>query len=77
MSNHYSTHDLCEASALKSYGFTEGLDRSNPKRASFYFDNTEELEEHKKLFWAGQLRVDPVVFYQSLRALKARIYSEQ
>lgn len=72
---HYTTTDLCEASALKSYGFTEGLDRGNLKKVSFYFDQTEELEEIKKLFWSGKLRVDPVVFYQSLRALKARIYS--
>lgn len=78
----YSTRDLYLASALVSLGFEiENIDfqvegeRHMPV-GYFSFVNTEELKEVEKKYWSGKLRIEPRMFINSMRGLKAQITGE-
>ena len=53
------------------------IDRSTPKRAVFVFQKSEELEQQVNLFWAGQIKIEPRAYFESIKGIKTRIYSEQ
>lgn len=75
----FSTRDIYLASALITLGFSvesidyqvEG-DRSQPV-GYFKFEESEELNNAQKDFWASRLLVEPRQFIASMRGLKAQL----
>lgn len=52
------------------------IDRSNPHRVEFYFEQNKKLEETINAFWRGELRVEPRKFLMQQRLLKSRLHSD-
>jgi hypothetical protein len=77
----FSTRELTLAAVLSSLGFKhigtdyqfEG-DRPNPV-GYFKFENTEELKEVERKFWANELSVEPRTFMGNIRGIKSQIES--
>ncbi len=73
--NSYRTSDLALAGALCVSGFVvERVEKINPKRSVFIFDNSTELEEAINKYWSGRLEIEPQAYFYQLKNLKARIY---
>jgi hypothetical protein len=73
----FNTSDLALAAALVESGHKiERLERSNPRRISFIFENSIALSAVVNEYWYDQLSVNPRSYFDTLKHLKARIYSE-
>jgi hypothetical protein len=51
-----------------------GLDRDDPQRAAFVFLDDRRRREWTRQYFAGELRLDPVVLFNSSRGLKRAVY---
>jgi hypothetical protein len=77
----FSTRELTLAAVLSFLGFkhigtdyqVEG-DRPNPV-GYFRFEETEELKEVERKFWANELSVEPRAFMGNVRGIKSQIES--
>ena len=72
----YQTSDLALATSLSMFFPIEGINRENPRKATFLFKRTNETEQLVENYWKGQLRVDPQLFFAQVRSVKARLYGE-
>lgn len=74
---YYSTADLSLAGVLALYYPLEAVDRTqNPYKAQFLFRRDNQLDQLVEAYWRGELKVEPQSFFNSLKAIKARLYSE-
>ena len=72
----YST-DLGLSASLISNGFLlHHLDKTNPHKVEFCFQRVDELDQTIQLYWANQLTVPALAYFNALKMLKNRIYSE-
>ena len=75
--NQWATFDLGVASALVHLGFELlALGRENPKKIKFIFLKNELIEEAIKEYWADKLAVGARGYFDTIKMLKNRIYSE-
>lgn len=79
--NIYKTTSLALASAINAVSTAKlhCIDFTNPNRAEFVFDRSEDpsfdtIIEH---FWSKNLPCDCSTFFESQRYIKSRLYSEQ
>ncbi len=75
--NYYSTSDLALATALSLFYALETIDRTNPRKAQFLFKRDENLNQLIENFWRGQLKVNPIVYFNQKKMIKARLYGEK
>jgi hypothetical protein len=54
----------------------EKIDRQNPTKVQFLFAESEQLRRLVDDYWKGQLQVEPKAFFNQLKNIKTRIYSE-
>lgn len=73
----YSTSDLALATALALFLPVEAIGRQNPHKAQFLFKRTDELDKLIDTYWHGEMRVEPQAYFNSLKSIKARLYSER
>ena len=74
----FKTADLALAGFLNLYKPLDSVEKSpNDKKSFFQFKRFSELDELIALFWRGEGRVDPAVYFQSLRLVKARLYDRE
>ena len=52
------------------------VDRTDPKRISFLFEASKELEVLLATYHRREMRVDPLDFYHAMKSVKARLYQE-
>lgn len=72
----YQTTDIGSATALVSIGYSlVSLDKSNPRRALFVFDDSNDLQARLKDYWSGSLSVDAKTYFETYKWLKSRIYN--
>jgi hypothetical protein len=70
----YKTTDIALGSTFLSYGLKlEAVDKSNPK-VIFLFRKEKGIEEIAQGFWSHNLLVDPLLYFNSLKELKTRLY---
>ena len=75
MNNTFRTNDLSISAVLHCLGYKlEAVDRSEP-RAVFVFRRSPEIDQTIQAYWADELSLNPKAFFNSLKELKARIYS--
>ena len=73
----YKTFDLSCAAALISTGFElVSLNKENPRKVQFIFDQEDSIKEVINDYWADKLLVNARTFFDNIKMLKNRIYSE-
>jgi len=72
----FTTYDLGVSAALMCLGYKLiRLDRDDPRKALFVFKREAEIDSANQYF-SDQLRVKARSFFDSIKALKNKIYSE-
>lgn len=75
--NYYSTYDLGLSSALISAGFElASLDKTNPHKVQFIFKTTTDIDKTINDYWSNSLKIRARTFFDTIKMLKNRIYSE-
>ena len=72
----YQTSDLALATVLSLSYPIEATDKSNPRKAQFIFRRDKNLDALIEDYWRGEVRVEPQIYFQQLRGMKARIYND-
>ena len=71
------TFDLGAAASLTTAGFElVSLDKTNPKKVRFVFRREAGIENVVDDYWTDRLEVKARAFFDNLKMLKNRIYSE-
>ncbi len=74
--NYYETSDLGLAASLTASGFAViDVDKSNPRRVVFLFNDEPELQKVADKFWSNRLLLSASTLLEHIRQLKSRIYS--
>lgn len=73
----YFTFDLGLTNALVSLDFELlELDKSNPKKVKFIFEDSQELNEVVAAYWGDRLPINARTLFDNQKMLKNRIYSD-
>lgn len=76
-SDHYFTYDLGCSSALICADFElVSLDKTNPRKVQFIFKREDGIEKVVDNYWADRLEVKARTYFDNIKMLKNRIYSE-
>jgi len=74
---YFCTYDLGCSAALISAGFELiSLDKENRRKVQFIFQRENGIEKVVNDYWADSLRVKTRTFFNNVKMLKNRIYSE-
>lgn len=75
--NFFYTFDLGLSAALISVGFSlVSLDRENLRKVQFVFRCGDGMDEVVDAYWADRLEVKSRTYFDTLKMLKNRLYSE-
>ena len=75
--NYFYTFDLGCSAALISAGFElVSLDKANPRKVQFIFRREIGIKKVVDDYWADRLEVKARAFFDNVKMLKNRIYSE-
>lgn len=76
--NDYFKHtDISLIATLCCYGYqVEAVDKQKPSKVIFLIKRDEQLDDLIQKYWTHQLQVDPMSYFNFLKELKTRIYSE-
>ena len=73
----FTTYDLGCSTALLCAGFELiTVEKSNPRKALFVFKKESGIEEIANKYFADRLNVKARSFFDHLKALKNKLYSE-
>lgn len=73
----FYTFDLGLSAALISVGFSlVSLDRANLRKTHFVFRRGDGIDEAIDAYWADRLEVKSRAYFDALKMLKNRLYSE-
>ncbi|MBI2085951.1 hypothetical protein HYT74_01270 [Candidatus Daviesbacteria bacterium] len=76
--DYYKTSDLALTSVLALYFPLETIDKTqNPYKAQFVFKRDRQLDQLIESYWHGKVRVEPQAYFNQLKSIKARLYSER
>jgi hypothetical protein len=76
--NTYHTSDLSLAGVLFLFYTLNAIEKQpDCRKASFLFERDEHLDQLIEGFWRGELKVDPRKYFEALRIIKARLYSNE
>lgn len=74
--NYNKTSDLALATVLSLYSPIQSIESTDNRRVLFIFDKTLEIDDLISKFWIGELRVEPQQYFNQLKIIKTRIYSQ-
>lgn len=73
----FKTHELALVAALVAWNFpVMGLKKGEDRKVTFSFPNSPQLQEAIQAFWSNTRAVFPIQYFDALRMIKSRIYSE-
>ena len=72
----YHTADLACVAALSLFFPIEAIDRSGGRRVLFLFKHSPELNLFLEQFWKGEISVEPRAYFDSIKAVKTRLYEQ-
>jgi len=76
--NFLTTYDLGGCAALISSGYElMAVDKTNPSKALFVFRREDGIEETIDSYWADRLEVKARRYFDSLKAVKNKLYSSK
>ncbi len=71
------TTDLALAAALQAAGVKlVSVDKTNRRRAVFVYQNSHDVQQLINNFWSGDLLLDARTYFESIKKIKDRLYSE-
>lgn len=74
--NEYETTDLGLAAALTASSIQlVRIDKNNPRRALFVFNNSAQVRDYVRKYWQDEMFVSAMAYNNALKHLKARLYS--
>lgn len=79
MNNHeyYQTSDIALATIISlSFPLVRITPQSSGK-SFFIFIRSKELEKLVEDYWSGTLKIEPKVYFNQLKTIKTRLYSEK
>lgn len=72
---YFKGSDLSFAAVCEANGFTiDALDRSDPKKTVFLIKKKEGFDNLLQAFWQRSLLIEPRAYFDSLKAVKSRLY---
>ena len=74
---YFSTSDLALATAISLCYPIDVIDKINPRKASFLFKRNDKFDELLEAYWKRELKIEPQEYFNQLKAIKARLYSEK
>lgn len=75
--DYFSTSDLALAGAIALYFPLEAIDKTqNQYKAQFLFKRDRSLDKLVEAYWRGELKVEPQTYFNQLKNIKARLYSD-
>lgn len=75
--DNFQSYDLGACAALVSVGYELiSLDKTNPRKVLFIFQNEHGIEQTVKDYWSDKLQVNARSMFDNIRMLKNQIYSE-
>lgn len=77
VNDYYTTSDLALATAISLCFPIDVIDKQNPRKVSFLFKREEKLDELIEAYWKRELKIEPQQYFNQLKAIKARLYSEK
>ena len=73
----FTTYDLGVSAALLCLGYKLlRLDRTDPRKALFVFVREADIDAYANEYFSDQLKVKARSFFDSIKALKNKLYSE-
>lgn len=76
----WSTYDLGLACTLAVLGLPikriDADPNGNTKKRVFVFEDSEELQENTQKYWNRMLRIDAQTYFDQLKNIKNRLYSD-
>ena len=73
----FSTFDLGLANTLTTLKYELiKLDKTDPKKVRFIFKETKDIEQTMLKYWNNEITVPALTFFNNLKTLKNRIYSD-
>lgn len=74
----FTTYDLGATAALICSGYElMAVDKENPSKALFVFRKEDGIEETVDDYWADRLEVKARRYFDSLKAVKNKLYSSK
>lgn len=77
INDYYSSADLALVTVLSLFYPIDSIDRQNPYKATFLFKRDAQLDQLIESYWKGELRVNPLAYFNQLKTIKARLYGEK
>lgn len=74
--NYFKSSDLSLATTLSLYSPIESTEFVDNKKVLFIFLKSQELNRLIDLYWRGEMRIEPQQFFNQLKVIKTRIYSQ-
>lgn len=75
--NNFYSYDMGLSAALITAGFSlVSMDRTDRKKTQFVFKREEEMDREIEAYWSKELLVPALTYFDTLKMLKSRIYSE-
>lgn len=72
----YQTADMACAAALSLFYPIEAIDRTSGRRVFFVFVRSDEFDRFVQMFWRGEVQVEPRAYFDSIKAIKTRLYDQ-
>jgi len=73
----YRTTDLAISSYLAISFKIISCEKLEGNRFEFVFEKTKELENHLENYFNNSAKVSPIAYFNSIKSIKSRIYSER
>ena len=74
---YFLNSDLALIATLNHFGYSiEKIDKSNPSKVIFLIEKDGKLDDYVLAYWKQELAVEPMAFFNSIKSLKSRIYSD-
>ena len=78
--DYFESPDLALCATLCCFGYrieTINRNQHNPQKAVFLIKRDKQLDDLIQKYWTHQLKVEPMSFFNFLKEIKARIYSQE
>lgn len=73
----FETQDIQLAACLSALGANLlAIDRQNPDRCTFVFEDVSDLRRTVDAYWRRQLSIEPQVLLGALKTVKSRLYND-